>query len=190
MRKSLSFASLALSIIVAACSDAPTKAPDLVRSAVAVARDLAGDVDAMIIQFFPKGLETATGTRWNNIVYELGQWDAVHNTWTGSNAAQGKKHLLDLSKFIQLKTSSIEGPSLCTATVLTNCETQQHAAGRLLLAMQLYVYSGPTATIPEPTPTTDLTVAIVPAGQPATVQAPSKQAAVVIPTGGTSEDRV
>src|SRR5437016_13551084 len=109
MRKSLSFASLVLSIVVAACSDAPTKAPDLVRSAIPVARDLAYDIHVTIRQFFPLGLETATGTKWNNIVSELGQWDAVHNTWTGSNAAQGRKHLLDLSKFIQLKTSSVEG---------------------------------------------------------------------------------
>ncbi|MEX2154844.1 MAG: hypothetical protein WD825_15990 [Gemmatimonadaceae bacterium] len=169
MRHSLAYAALFTVWLAAACSDAPTVSPQLMRTGGPVTHSLSEDIDLMVADFFPKGLETATGARWSTVKSKLADGDV----------AGAAKHLVDLAKFIRLKTGDVVAPA---------GETQQHAAARLVLAMSTYVFSGPTAPTPQPGP--DIEVAVVPAGEPATVQTPSEHAAVDLEAGSTNEDRI
>jgi hypothetical protein len=158
MRKSIAYATLLATLLMSAsCADTAPSAPTLQRLNTGLARSLSSDIDGMIADFFPQGLETATGTRWLTIKLEL----------ASGNVTGARKHLNDLVKFIGLKTGNIS---------TTDGETPKHAAGRLVYAMSLYVYSGPTT--PVPPVGSDLVYAFVGAGQSATIVVPSDKAGV------------
>lgn len=171
MRKSLVLAAVtAATLLAASCKDAVSPRSAALNPYGATANVTLSDaIDAMVADFFPTGLETATGTRWATIKTKLAAGDA----------ATARKMLVELTKFIQQKTGDISAPS---------GETRAHAATRLILAMATYVYGGPGSPLPGVGP--DATVQIVPAGQAATVKAPSFHAAIGVPAGATSEDRI
>ena len=168
--------------LLAACSDSSTTLPKLNVGGSGIARSRATAIDNLIVQLYPRGIETATGSRWDRIDTELGTWDATTGQWTGTSADQGRKHTLDLIKFIQMKSGDIEASGLAAG------ETRTQAASRLIAAMTAYVLGGPDATIPPPG--ADVVVAVVPAGSAATIVTPSEHAGVSIPAGATNEERV
>ena len=59
MKKYLAYATLLATMLVAACGDRTSTAPPLQKSNAGLARSLGSDIDQMIIDFFPTGLETA-----------------------------------------------------------------------------------------------------------------------------------
>jgi hypothetical protein len=182
MRKVLPYAFLLLSMAAVACSDSPTSGPGL-QNVSSFARSRVGAVDALILQLFPRGLETATGKRWDHIDAVLGEWNPTTMSWTGT-VEDARKHLLDLTKFVDLKTNDIE------AANLTDGETKEHAKDRLMYAMNAYFFGGPDAIGALPEATSDFAVQVVLQGQAALVQAPSLNAGVRLDAGSTNEDRV
>jgi hypothetical protein len=158
MRKSLAYATMLATLLMSAsCADTAPSAPTLQRLDTGLARSLSSDIDQMIADFFPQGLETSTGTKWGTVKLML----------VSGDIAGARKHLADLVKFVGLKTGNISPPA---------GETQKHAAARLVYAMSLYVYSGPGTPVP---PTgSDLVYAFVGAGQSATIVVPSDKAGV------------
>jgi len=180
MRRSLAVATM-LALLSTACNDESTL-PNVNVANSSVARSRATAIDNFIIQLFPRGIETATGSRWDRIDIELGVWNAGAGQWTGPNSAIGRKHTSELIKFILQKTGDID------ASALGPGETRAHAATRLIAAMVAYVLNGPGGAIPSPT--ADVTVAIIPPGAAAIVKSPSGHAGVSIPAGATSEERI
>jgi hypothetical protein len=182
MRRVLPLTVLLATLLVGACSDSGPTAGSQLRASSAFSASRATVVDQLILQLFPRGLETATGKRWDHIDSELGAWNASTNSWSG-NVESARKHLLDLTKLVDLKTDDIEAGNL-------SGETKEHAKDRLMYAMNAYFFGGPDATDVLPGAATDFAVQIVPAGQAALVQAPSLQAGVRFEEGTTNEDRV
>ena len=180
MRKTLQF--LLLAATLAACSDGGRPAAPELRHGGNFGQSRATPIDNLILQLFPKGLETATGKRWDHIDSELGAWDEASKSWSGK-VAEARHHLMELSKFVTLKTGDIDVSTL-------GGETQEHAADRLIFAMNAYAYGGPNALTTLPTGTTDLVVQVVPAGQAALIQTPSQFAGLRLFEGSTLEDRV
>lgn len=180
MRRAILY--LAAATLATACADnGRTTAPELRRGGT-FAQSRVTAVDNLIRELFPKGLETATGKRWDHIDTELGTWDNTSMSWTG-NVAEARHHLLELSKFIVLKTPDIDASTLGT-------ETKKHAADRLIFAMNAYAFGGPDAATTLPAAGTDLVIQVVPAGTAALVQTPSQYAGVRLDEGSTAEDRV
>lgn len=169
MRKSLAFLVVSAAFLTAACSDSPTANRLVSPGPAVIANSLSDDIDKMIVDFFPRGLETATGTKWATVKLKLAAGDV----------AGARKHLVDLTKFITLKTGDIEAPA---------GETRQHAATRLVLSMATYVFNGPDA--PPPSTGADASYAVLPAGGATTLQTPSQHAAIRVDQASTADDRI
>jgi hypothetical protein len=181
MRKTLPFTVLLASLLAGACSDSGP-AGDGLSPTVALARSRNAPVDGMIQNFFPKGLETATGTRFDNIDAKLGGWNGTQ--WTG-DVAVARTQLAELIKFVKNKSREID------LAALQPGEDQNAAGARLALAMFTYVYDGPDATPPPlAAGATDVVFDIVPAGAAALIQTPSQLAGLRLDEGSTLEDRV
>ena len=182
MRRYLKFAAVAAALAIAACSDGTSNLPGVTDAGTHFAASRNAPVDQLILKLYPRGIETATGQRWDRIDLELGTWDASTRQWQGTSVLTAQKHLVDLIKFIQLKTGDIEASGLAAG------ETRPQAAARLIAAMSGYVFGGPDAT--PPPAGADIVVATVPAGAQTTIVTPEEQAGLFLPAGATSEERV
>ena len=182
MKRYLSYAAMAVAIVIAACSDGPTDLANVNGGRTSFAASRNGPVDQLILKLFPRGIETATGARWDRVDIELGMWNETARSWQGSSVDQGHKHLIDLIKFIRLKTGDIESSGLAAG------ETKAQAADRLIAAMIGYAFGGPSVTPPEPG--ADVVIAVVPAGAEQTIVTPAEQAGLFLPAGATGEERV
>jgi hypothetical protein len=175
-----SFASVALlAVFAAACSDTqPTGTTELQPGGplltTAPALTLSQQIDAMIVDFFPKGLETATGAR----------WETVRQKKESGDIEGAKKHYFTLADWIKKKTPEVT----LDATKYPDLTTKVQAATRVVLAMGLWLFEGDNAVLPELAP--DATFAAVPAGQPAELATTSQQASLQLDAGSTAEDRV
>jgi len=180
MRRSLAYAAVVTSLFLAGCGDniAP---PPISRLNSNFVHSSIKPIDNLIIQLFPKGIETATGARWDRIDIELGSY--VNGAWTGPSPDQGLKHTMDLIKFIRLKTGDID------ASGLRDGESRDHAGNRLVTAMLLYLGTG-DKDAPVPGGSADLVVAVVPAGAEASIVTPSGHAGLRLDPGSTSEERI
>jgi hypothetical protein len=153
------------------------------RSADATPVDLNGEIHALIAALFPKGQATAITQRWDEIVKkatdERGAGQLVPAALVATAKANGSAHgqLVKLVDFIQKKTPEITAPA---------GETRDHAAGRLVLDMSLFVYGGPTAQPPPMLPSSDVALAIVQPTAVDTVRTPTQHAAVSFPAGAVS----
>jgi hypothetical protein len=157
----------------AACSDTST-APRLSPTTASplFSTTLEDEIQRMIDDLFPKGLETATEVRWETINRDLAKPDPL----------TARKHLNDLIKWVKLKTGEVTPPS---------GETRQQAAARLVLAMSIYLRDYPNGSMSSvPAVGGDATFEVVAAGAQATVVTPAEKAGVHIETGSTNEDRI
>jgi hypothetical protein len=93
-----------------------------------------------------------------------------------------KRELFWLSDWITRNAQKMNTPP--------NGETKTAAAARVVLYMSLYVYSGPTTTIPSYTPTADAVVGTVTPTAAATIITPSSRAAVEFKAGSVDENTV
>jgi hypothetical protein len=172
MRRSFATAALLAAFAAAACSDtAPTGTrlrPDA--GGPLLQESVSDYVDRLVVDLFPKGLETATGSRWETVKQKLAADDFDGAT----------KHLRDVAKYVKLKTPDI--------TLTSEFKSKEHAAASLVYSMALYVYR-PEITTP-PTTGRDVAFEVVPAGEAATIVTPSEHAALDIPAGSTNEDRL
>ena len=163
----------------AACSDSPTGAvgtpgPGGPLLTMAPTVSLDAQIDAMIADFFPTGLETTTGSR----------WQTVKERKSANDLAGAKKHYVTLADWIKKKTLEIA----LDAAKYPDVTTKQQAATRLVFAMSLWLFEGPDAQLPQLAP--DSKFAVVPAGAAADIVTDSKQAAIQLDLGSTDEDRV
>lgn len=183
MRKALPFTVLLASLLAGACSDTGPAGSTLSPTG-SFAKSRSTLVDGMIRAFFPKGLETATGTRFDHIDATLGTWNGTQ--WSG-DVKVARTQVTELIKFVKNKAREIDPAALQPG------EDLNLAAARLALAMFTYVYNGPDAALTPPAPpagATDVVFEIVPAGTAALIQTPSKQAGLRLDDGSTLEDRV
>ena len=135
---------------------------------------LSDQIDAMIADFFPKGLETATGAK----------WETVKSKKADGDFEGAKKHYFSLADWIKKKTPEIT----LDAAKYPKIKTQVHASSQLVYAMSVWLFEGADKPLPELGG--DSEFAFVPAGEPATVVTESKRAGVDLEEGSTAEDRV
>lgn len=165
MRRRLLLPLLGLSLVtLSSCTDStiPTRtfaAPTGTRYQLSASGTLGDEIDALIVALFPKGLETAAGTRWDGIRSKVASGDLV----------TAKAKLLDLVSWVRSKQAQMDAPPAG--------ESRETAVARLVLYMSLYVYNGPT-TLPPPTLGTgaDAIVSVVSPDSQTTVQTPLKHA--------------
>src|SRR5437588_8845966 len=116
MKKYLAYATLLATIAVAGCTDSSPTTPLVRGNGAMAATTFSADIDQMVVDYFPTGLETATGAKWSTVKFDL----------ASGNVTMARKHLGDLTKFIALKTGNISPrPG----------ETQKQSAAQLVLAM-------------------------------------------------------
>ena len=161
------------------CSDqSPTRPPAAI-SPHQRAGDLAppttldADINGLIDQLFPLQLRPAVHLGWTNIKLLLQQ--------NGPNSKPTRDIKLALNRLVAIMQMN-------TAR-LTNLlgETKEHALVRLVLDMELYVYSGPDTPPPGLTPTSDIALGTVQPTTAATIQTPTLHAGVQFPAGSVNE---
>jgi hypothetical protein len=167
------FLPLGLSLALAlSCSDATGTGMTAAgaRNSYHSALEVETDIDALIDQFFTGGSHTVVTARWRNVKRQ------------NLKNQSGRLQFVQLADWIMKKS-----PELVN---VPSGETKEHAAGRLVLLMAAHVYGVPLDEIPEITPTTDATIAIVDGSGTDTVITPAERAAAVFPAGAVSEATV
>lgn len=158
----------AAGLLIVACSDsaiAPTPHagdPSLVEGATPL--ELA--IDELSAAIFPKGLETASGTRWGNIKEKL----------AAGNVADARAKFAELSAWIYQKVPQMED--------LGTGETSQHAATRLVFYMATFVY-GTGGTVPDFS-SGDVGFGVALPGEAITIVTANQTAGVALPAGAVS----
>ena len=176
---------------IAACSDVPPTAPKAAPQGATQAQrttpavPLGEQIQTEINALFPLSEATSLTYRWNKVLDELAEAQAVISRPVKYKSEIDRAHELLVSAvtYIQTKTYKITPPP---------GETKAHAASRLALLMSLYVYNGPDASVPVVPAASDAVLAIV---QPSatlttTVQTPTLHAAVQFPPGSLGETRI
>ena len=182
---------LTLSGVTACSTDGPTRAvapgESLGRPRLAIAAsNTDGRIAELSAALFPKGLETAAGTRWNNVKskYDAGQKSVALSM------------LAELLKWIDQKAAGITAlsPALCTtfptgpSTSSTRCETPASAAAKLKLLMTAYVNG---VTVPDLPSGLDFGGAVVlPGTNPDPIISRDELAGIDIPQNGVSATTV
>ena len=167
-----------LLLLAASCRDVtgPTTTltvPAGTRYQLGVSGTLDGEITTLIAALFPKGLETAAGTR----------WDVIRDKIAAGDVATARKMAKELSKWVKGKESQMEPPPMN--------ESRAGAAARLVLYMSLYVFEGPsTSPPPEFGAGADATVQIVSPTEPKLVQTEAKKAAARFDAGTVSEETI
>ena len=130
-----------------------------------------------ILALLPKGLETAATTRWSNVKskYAAGLTDPAQ-------MVVARQMLFDLTAWVMQKAPGMDAPP--------NGETRPAAAGRAVLYMSMYVYSGPATPPPAYTPSADNAIGVVTPGAPATIVTPSTHAGVQLDAGSVDENTI
>lgn len=173
MKRSFTYAALVTALVSAACSDNTPTTPELTRfrgSSGMILTPLEQYIQDQIDLQLPKGFEDAVDARWASV-----QRKKLDGDMPGA-----VKQLNTLSAWIIKKTADITPPA---------GETKSQAAARLILNMSNWLYLGATAPV-SLVPNADVAVQVVPAGAAATVQTPSKKAAVSLVAGSTNEERI
>lgn len=166
-------------VILGACSDSPSalkSAPTAASFLVTPPGNLDQSVLA-ILSLYPRGLETAATTRWNNIKskYAAGLSDPAQ-------MAVAKSMLAELTDWLAKKTTDMATPP--------DGETRTSATARAVLYMSMYVFNGPAATPPAYSPTADAVTGLVTPGAPATIVTPTKHAGVQFEAGSVDETTI
>jgi hypothetical protein len=134
---------------------------------------LDGEITSLISALFPKGLETAAGTR----------WDGVRDRYAGGDIVGARKRVTELSRWVKNKESQMDSPPMN--------ESRAGAAARLILYMSLYVYNGPQTPAPaEFGVGADATAQIITATEPALVQTEAKKAAARFDAGTVADEAI
>ncbi|HJQ53486.1 MAG TPA: hypothetical protein VJ825_06555 [Gemmatimonadaceae bacterium] len=166
-------------VVLAACSDSPSalkSAPTAASFLVTPPGNLDQSVLA-ILSLYPKGLETAAATRWNNIKskYAAGLNDPAQ-------MAVAKSMLAELTDWLGKRTPDMATPP--------DGETRTSATARAVLYMSMYVFNGPAAAPPAYSPTADAVTGLVTPGAPATIVTPTKHAGVQFEAGSVDETTI
>jgi hypothetical protein len=172
MRRSTLMALAAMAAFTA-CTD--TSAPPLPSAPTAPTRvsptttptQLDIEIGSVTLALFPKGLETAAGTRWGNVKRKLAENDRP-TAITMFN---------ELSSWIMGKEGQMDGTPAG--------ETQHHATVRLLAMMAAYVYGG-EPVIPIGQTSGDVAVDLVLPGEAKTIVTPSANAGVALQAGSVA----
>jgi hypothetical protein len=176
----LSFLAASLVVLAAvACSENPN-ATKLFGGRHASILDTPASLDQGVVEvlsLFPKGLETAATTRWENIKqkYSAGLSDPAQMT-------VAKQMLYELSAWVNQKTPNMDLP-------LTG-ESKIAASSRAVLYMSMYVYSGPGTPPPQSLASADNAVGLVTPGAPATIVTPTTHAGVQLEAGSVAENTI
>ena len=127
----------------------------------------------MIDQLFPVQLQPAIHMGWTNVKLLL-----LRN---GPNSRPTREIKLALNALVAAMQANVA--RLTTALG----ETKEHALVRLVLDMELYVFSGPNTPAPVITPNADIAVGTVQPNTAAKIQTPSLHAAVQFDAGSVAE---
>ena len=183
---------LLLSLGAAACSDRATTseprltAPDRPSTSGAPLVPLSLAIPTLIRADWPKGLETAAGTRWDGIAAKL----AVSATFGSDGSititdpnqyAVAQSMFRELSSWVQAKAPSMD---INVSTDAKNAE-----AAKLVLLMSMYFAQGPQALAPSLG--NDAVVVTIPANNVRTkVTSPARRAGVVFEANTFSEPTI
>lgn len=170
MRRTSTAGLLVAVLLAAACSgDSPvgTRTP-LQPSAVNPDLGLGDRIAQLIPVLYPNGLETAAGTRWDNIRGKLANGDV----------STARKMYFELARWVEQKIPQMDPPP--------NGMTRQQGATQLVFWMSQYVFAGGDAA-PLPDLGPDITFTVVQPGTAVTVTTPTKKAGVFIPATAAPE---
>lgn len=171
----LGIALASASLAASACQDGATTAPSAdvpgpTRSHIpAPTGPLAQAIDDLIGQAFPRGLKTATQSRWNSVKAKLAAGDT----------AGARAKFADLAAFIGQKVPLM---------IASSDETTQQVATRLVIYMTSYVSGGPNASAPAVGG--DNAFAVVTPSDALTLVTPLERAGVAFPAGAVNEPTV
>jgi hypothetical protein len=168
MRRSIASVALLAAVAASACTDTPPTGTQPNVGQPLFQATLEEHIDQKIEELFPNGLETASGAKWKT----------VQDKKAAGDMEGAKKHLADLSDWIDKKTPEIIAPQ---------GETQKQAAVGLVYSMWQSLLGLGTAI---PTFGGDAELAVVAAGAEATVVVPSENAGVHIRPNSTKKTRV
>lgn len=156
-RRTIALAASLLGIAAAACDDGGLTRPRFSSlggfTSQVQSTPLHLEIVGLIQTLFPKGLETAAGTRWESVAEKV----------AANQPTVARSMLLELSRWVQSKMPQME-----TSADRTR-EMNEADAKRLLLLMWLYVYDSPNADPPDIGDGTKLSVAIITPEQSNTV---------------------
>lgn len=182
MRRLHRWALVLLVGITAACSDqlvTPASPPLILDPAKTVVPQGSLDEEIALLSdaVFPRGLETAAGTRWESVKakYAEGQGDAAQ-------MKVAHRMLYELARWVQGKTSQMDTPP--------NGESREAAAARLVTYMAMYVHSGPDTEVPPYNPEADAVVGFITPTEPATITTPAGYAGIGVDAGSVTEPAI
>ena len=173
MRTTRSWVALLLLAVASACGDqliAPKGAPMLLDPLLNITPGgtLDAEIDILTQALFPKGLETAAGTRWQSVKDKL----------AAGQPAEARAKFIELARWIESKNGQMDDPG--------TGETASAAATRLVSYMALYVYGGANTPVPAYNPGVDATFEVVEPTQADTVTTPAGYAGVGIEAGSVA----
>lgn len=173
---------LALLVAAAGCSDqltTPVTPPYTLDPSRTIDPQGSLDEEIQLLSdaLFPRGLETAAGTRWDNVKakYAAGLADP-------SQMRVARQMLFELARWVGNMTGQMETPPYG--------ESRASAAARLVGYMALYVHHGPGTDVPPFNPEADAVVGFVSPTEATTVVTPLKLAGIGFDAGSVSEPMV
>jgi hypothetical protein len=181
IRRFAALSAAALLALATACSDRPEPTAVGDRALHSASPDLDGQITSLLSTAFPQGLSSASLARWSSVkrLVAANQHQTVKGTQQPAQA--GRKQLAELVKWIQRNEPSVMPPA---------GETQDHVVARIVLYMSLYVYSGPTTTVPDLPAGSDVGVGIITPAAGGTVQTPTLHAGTKFPAGAVDEETI